>query len=120
MVKYPYMLSLLILIIFGLGMAYFATQNTGIVHVTLANYAIQNIPLYGLVLGSVILGIFISSLISMVNAISSNLKFRGKETQLREANRTIESLKKENNALHRENTHLKTEQKREVTEEKVH
>ncbi len=104
------MLSLLIIIAFGLGMAYFATQNTGAVDITFANYVIQAVPLYGIVIGSILLGIFISSLISMVQSISSALRIRGKETELRNANKTIQTLKRENTDLSLKNNRLKDEQ----------
>jgi hypothetical protein len=101
------MFALLILIIFGLGMAYFATQNTGIVHIMAGNYAISGIPIYVLVIGAVLLGIFISWLISMVNSISTSMTLHGKESALKKALVTIEQLKKENRELALENAHLK-------------
>lgn len=106
------MFSLLILIVFGLGVAYFATQNTGVVHINLANYFIEGVPLYVIVIGSMILGIFISWLISMVDSLSSILRIHGKEAELKEAYRTIESLKKDKEALFIENTYLKGDQKK--------
>lgn len=114
MLKLFTMLSLLILIIFGLGVAYFATQNTGTVHMQVANYLIADVPLYVIVIGSMLLGIFVSWLISMVDSISSNLRIHGKDTELKKAYRTIESLKKDNNTLLIENTQLKGEQKQSV------
>ena len=104
------MLSLLILVVFGLGVGLFAAQNTGIVHIALGNYFVGGVPLYVIVIGSMLLGIFVSWLLSLVTSISSSLRFHGKVAELKEAYRTIESLNKENNALLRENAHLKGEQ----------
>lgn len=104
------MFSLIILIAFGLGVAYFATQNTGVVHINLANYFIEGVPLYVIVIGSMLLGIFVSWLISLVNSISSMLRIHGKEAELKEAYHTIDSLKKDNEALLQENRHLKKDQ----------
>lgn len=101
------MFSLLILTVFGLAVAYFATQNTGQVHIIIANYLIQGVPLYIIVVGSMIFGIFISWIISLANSVSSGLRIHGKNAELKNANNTIISLKKENNALAMENNHLK-------------
>lgn len=103
------MSTLIILVVFSLGVAYFATQNTGIVHITLANFFTGGIPLYVVVIGSMLLGIFISWLISIINYIFSTVKILGKEAKLKDAYRTIDTLNKENSDLHLENTRLKSE-----------
>jgi uncharacterized integral membrane protein len=104
------MSTLIILIIFGLGMAYFATQNTGLTHITVANFYSGGIPLYIVVIGSMLLGIFISWLISLVNSLTASFKMRKINSQMRDANRTIDELTKKNADLLKENTSLKEEQ----------
>ncbi len=101
------MLALIILIVFGLGTAYFATQNTGVVHITIGNYLIQRIPIYVIVVGSILLGIFISWLISIVDSISSRITIYGKDSAIKEAYKTIETLKEENHNLEVENARLR-------------
>ena len=118
------MSTLIILIIFGLGMAYFATQNTGLIHLTVANFYSGGIPLYIVVIGSMLLGIFISWLISLVNSLTASFKMRKINSQMRNANRTIDELTKKNAALLKENDSLKKEQateeiKEPVTEEQI-
>ncbi len=103
------MLALIILIVFGLGTAYFATQNTGLVHVMLGNYLIQGIPLYIIVVGSILLGVFISWLVNIVDTFSSTRVMYGKDSALKKAQETIVSLKEENHSLEMENAHLKGE-----------
>ncbi len=103
------MIALILLVVFGLGAALFATQNTGVVHITLANYLFSGIPLYVIVIGSMLVGIFISWLISMIDSISSTITIHGKDNALKEAHQTIEKYKKENQALLMENEHLKGE-----------
>src|ERR1700689_574734 len=118
------MSTLIILVVFSLGVAYFATQNTGIVHITLANFFTGGIPLYIVVIGSMLLGIFISWLISIVNYIFSTVKILGKEAKLKDAYRTIETLNKDNNDLLLENARLKGEKDSALTSQsdnkKVH
>lgn len=103
------MLALIILMIFGLGTAYFATQNTGLVHIVFANYLVSGIPLYVIVVGSILLGIFISWLVNIVDSFSSTRIIYGKDSALKKASQTIEELRIENHNLQMENSHLKGE-----------
>ncbi len=103
------MLALIILIIFGLGTAYFATQNTGFVHIILGSYLIQGIPLYIIVVGSILLGVFISWLVNIVDSFSSARVNYGKDTALKKAHETIEELREETHSLEMENARLKGE-----------
>lgn len=110
------MSTLIILIIFGLGMAYFATQNTGLIHITIANFYSGGIPLYIVVVGAMLLGIFISWLISLVNSVTASFKMRRIYAEIRDANRTIEELTKKNTDLLKENAFLKKEHEEQVTD----
>lgn len=100
------MLALIILMIFGLGTAYFATQNTGLVHIMFGNYLVQGIPLYIIVVGSILLGVFISWLVNIVDSFSSTRIIYGKDSALKKANKEIESLLVENQLLEKEITRL--------------
>lgn len=93
------MTALIILIIFGLGMAVFATQNTGVIHISIGSYVLTGIPIYVLVVGSILLGIFISWIISMASSISSFMMLRGKDASLHQAQKTIRDLEEKNNKL---------------------
>lgn len=91
--------SLILLIIFGLSVAYFATQNTGSVHLLLGNYLISSIPMYVVVVGSILFGVFVSWLISMVNTISTVFTLHGKDSALKNAEKEIEKLQEKNHEL---------------------
>ena len=110
------MATLIILTLFGLGMAYFATQNTGLIHLTVANFYSDGIPLYIVIIGSMLLGIFISWLISLVNSFTASFKMRKIHAQIRDANRTIDELTKKNTELLQKNAQLQ-EQDEQVTED---
>ncbi len=103
------MLALIVLIVFGIGVAFFATQNTQMISVTLANYSLTGIPLYFIVLGSLLLGFVVSWLISLVDVISSALKIHGKENTIKGANKQISELTREVHQLELENERLKAE-----------
>jgi len=54
------MLVLLVGIIFGLAIGYFATQNTTLVTIQVAQYAFEEVPLYLVIVGSLFVGLFIA------------------------------------------------------------
>jgi uncharacterized membrane protein (DUF106 family) len=113
------MAILFILIVFGLGMAYFATQNTGLIHITIASFYSGGIPVYVIVIGSILLGIFISWLISLMNSLTASFKMRKIHAEIRDAHRTIDELTKKNSELLKENASLKSEQEEQITEDEV-
>lgn len=87
-------------------MSFFATQNTGTVHLFFGNYLIQGVPLYIVVIGSLLLGIFISWLISLIDTFSSKLAIHGKVSEINEAHKTINKLQQENRNLEIDNARL--------------
>ena len=112
------MFALIVLVIIGLGMAFFSTQNLTGIPITLANYTWTGVPLYLVVIGSLLLGIIVSWLISLVDMFSSMVTIQGKNAALKDALRKIEILKKEKYTLEIENAHLKGNSKVIVKEEK--
>jgi uncharacterized integral membrane protein len=103
------MLSLIVILMFGLAIAYFAIQNTLGVTMVLANNIISNVPLYLIVIGSVLAGVILSWIISGLNAFSVYRKLRGKEKVIQEDRRQIHELQERIMNLEAENTQLRTE-----------
>src|SRR3989344_8921058 len=103
------MFALILLIVIGFGMAAFATQNVEAVSINLVGNTLTEIPLYTIVLGSMLLGILISYLISLVNSINSILTIHNKETTINAANKKIEALQETNHSLELELAQLKNE-----------
>lgn len=99
------------MVLFGLFLAYFATQNTQGVSISLNEYSLINIPLYVLVIGSLLLGLVISSFFSLLNWVSSFLTLRGKDSQIKETSKVIEELKVQIHDLELENATLKGDEK---------
>src|SRR5258708_4069408 len=114
------MTSLILLIIFGLGMAFFATQNTGLVHIVLANYLISSVPMYVVVIVSLLLGIVISWFISIVDMMSSTVTIYGKDHEIKKSQETIVELKERIHDLELENAQLDKEVKEESRIEEKH
>jgi uncharacterized membrane protein YciS (DUF1049 family) len=103
------MFALIILFIFGIGVAFFATQNTQAISIVIVNYPLSGIPLYLIVLVSLLLGFVVSWIISFVDVIASALKMHGKENMIKNANKQISELTKRVHQLELENERLKAE-----------
>lgn len=103
------MFALIVLVAFGIGITFFSTQNTQTISITLANYPLTGIPLYIIVLGSLLLGFVVSWLISLVDVISSAFKIHSKESAIKNANKQISELTKRVHQLELENERLKAE-----------
>lgn len=100
------MLTLLFTVIIGLGLAYFATQNQLPVTLKLNESIWTSVPLYIIAVGSLLFGIFISSVIHLFNRLSSSLTIQGKNSSLRNLQQEkvklqerIAELEKENDIL---------------------
>ncbi|HYK08652.1 MAG TPA: lipopolysaccharide assembly protein LapA domain-containing protein [Candidatus Eisenbacteria bacterium] len=100
------MLSLLLLVIFALGVAYFATQNTGLSHILLGGYLLKDIPVYVIVIASLLLGIFVSWLLSIADKFSTYFTIHGKESEIKRMQKEINDLRHENRVLEAENSRL--------------
>ncbi len=103
------MLVLLILVIFGLAAAEFATQNTQTTSLIFANYTVRDVPMYAVALGGLLLGIFLSWIISLVDSVFSFFSIHGKDANLKESKKEVIELTKRVHKLEIENARLKTE-----------
>ncbi len=117
------MSTLIIIVLYGLAFAYFATQNTAGVVVKLGDY-IWTLPLYVVAFGSLLAGLLVSWIISVINSLLDWSEGRKMETAYQDTRQTVYDLSKRVHDLELENTHLRTlvnerpVQKTEVTEEK--
>lgn len=99
------MLSILFSVIFGLAIGYFATQNTSPVTIQLGELSVQNIPLYFVAIGSLILGFFIAWIFYLARTVSSTFTIYGKDRLVKrtetdpDLERRIRQLESENARL---------------------
>lgn len=103
------MLSLFVLILFGIGIAIFATQNAQLTSLTVGPYGFAGIPMYAVVLAALLVGIFVSWLISLVGLVSNSMTLRGKDGRIRDAEHKIHNLEQKNHDLEIENSKLRGE-----------
>jgi len=103
------MLVLLVGIIFGLAIGYFATQNTTPVTIQVAQYAFTEVPLYLVIVGSLFVGLFIAWILYFARSISSRITVYGKDQAVRKARQTAADLELRVQELQAENAQLKTD-----------
>lgn len=75
----------------------------------LGQYGLFDIPLYAVVLGALLVGIFVSWLISIAGFVSTSMRLRGNEGKIRSAEEQIHKLKERNNQPEQENLRLRDE-----------
>ena len=97
---------IILAVIVGLGIGYFATQNISLIHLYFGPYVTPNIPLYLVVIGAVLLGLLLAWIFSLVNSLSSKITLHGKENKIKEDQKTIAELTREIHQLELENTRL--------------
>jgi len=100
-------LGLIVTVIFGLGIAYFSIQNTATVAIHFNQYTWSNIPLYIVIVGSLLTGIVIAGIISFANFISSKIILHGKENTIKETKQLVANLTRNLHQLELENATLK-------------
>ncbi len=100
------MITLITVVLFGLFIAYFATQNTGNISLNILNYTTPEIPIYIVVVGALLVGLFLSWLVSLANDIGTSFTVRGKENKIKNFKKENEEYLKRIHQLELENTKL--------------
>jgi uncharacterized integral membrane protein len=101
------MLVLLIAVLFGLGVGYFATQNTDPITIQLGEYALTEVPLYMVIVGSLFVGLFVAWILYVARCVSSRVMLYGKDHAVRKAQRDAASLEHRVQELETENAVLR-------------
>ena len=111
------MLTLVITVILGLGFALFATQNTNPVSIYIGSNSISDIPLYLVILLSILLPLLVSGFIYLLRSLSSSLTLSEKEEDIKKTKQELAEVTKQAHKLELENTKLKAELGREDEDE---
>jgi uncharacterized integral membrane protein len=101
------MLALLIAVIFGLGIGYFATENTTPVTIRIADYALEEVPLYLVVVGSLLIGLFIAWILYVARSVSTRWTLYNKDQVVRKTRRNVVDLEQRVRELEVENERLR-------------
>jgi putative membrane protein len=112
------MIVFFLLLVVSIFVAFFATQNTAPTSITIATYSLKDIPMYLIVLVSLLIGFILSSLINLKKIISSALTISSKDMEIKDADHMISELTKRVHQLELENTRLETLNGEQVVDEK--
>ena len=110
------MSTLIVIVILGLGFAYFATQNTSSVIVNALSNSFA-LPVYALVLGSILLGLLVSAIIYAFDNVATLFDLHSKDTKIAQKQQTVETLSRRVRELELENTRLKVSNNRDYVNE---
>ncbi len=108
---------LIVAVLFAFVVAFFATQNTTITTLHLANYVFSGVPLYMVMLVALFIGLCIAGIVNLFYSINSTLAIRGKDSHIRKANDTIFTLRKQIDELRSENANLRAEEGQSVAQQ---
>lgn len=103
------MATLIVTVLFGLVIAFFAIQNTATISLNFLSYTMPGIPSYIVIVGALLVGLFFSLIISFVNDITTGFTMRGKDSKIKDYGKDNAQLLKINHQLELENTRLKAE-----------
>jgi uncharacterized integral membrane protein len=99
------MASLIVIVILGLGFAYFASQNTAPIIVNVLGNSF-GLPIYLVVLGSLLLGLLVSGIINAFDSLSSMFEIHNRDTKIKQKEQTVEQLSRQVHDLEMENARL--------------
>lgn len=101
------MLVLILFLVVGSGLVYISKYNFTPVSVNLGIYIISDIPLFYVIVGSLVIGLVLSYLVYLVHSISTSFKFRGKDKEIKKNKDEVLELTKNVHQLELENERQK-------------
>lgn len=101
------MLILILLLVLGSTLVYISKFNFVPVSVNLGFYTFSDIPLFYVIVGSLVFGLVLSYLAYLVHSISTSFKFRGKNNEIKKNKDEVLELTKRIHQLELENEKLK-------------
>jgi uncharacterized integral membrane protein len=107
--KENFMVSLLLTVIFGLGIGYFATQNTAPVALRIGDFIWSEVPLYMVAVGSLLAGLLVALIFYFARTISASLTIAGKDREMSKTRRAMSELEQRIHDLEVTNAQLRAE-----------
>ena len=86
------MLSILLAVIFGLGVGYFATENTTPVALRLGDFVVENVPLYLVAVGSLLAGLVIAWIFYLTRTVTGSMTMASKARDTSTIERSMANL----------------------------
>lgn len=101
------MLILILFLIVGSVLAYLAQNNLTLVSVNIGPYVFANIPLFYVIIGSLLVGLILSYVLYLIHTISTSFVLRGKDNKIKKKRDEVAELTKRVHQLELENEKLK-------------
>lgn len=102
----------------GLIFAFLATQNVQPVQLNVNGF-VWEMPLYLVAVGSLLVGLLVSSIVNISDSISAMFTIQGKDSKIKAGEKTVESLEKRIHELEIDNAELKGQKGEIMEREKV-
>ncbi|HUC95086.1 MAG TPA: lipopolysaccharide assembly protein LapA domain-containing protein [Candidatus Saccharimonadales bacterium] len=103
------MLVLILFLVVGSVLVYISKFNFTPVTVNLGLHVFSNIPLFYVIVASLLIGLILSYLVYLVHSISTSFAFRGKNKEIKKEKDEVLELTKRVHQLELENEKLKNE-----------
>lgn len=103
------MLILIFFLCIGTLLVYVAKYNFDLVSVNLGLYSISDIPLFSVIIGSLLIGLILSYVLSIIPSIANALTLRGKNKEIKADRDEILELTKQVHHLELENEKQKND-----------
>lgn len=101
------MLTLILFLVVGGIMVYLAQNNLMLVTLHLGSHVFSDIPLFYIIIGSLLAGLGLAYLIYFINSIFTAFTMRGKDNKIKEGRSENVNLTKQIHQLELENERLK-------------
>ena len=101
------MLILILFLIIGSILVYISKFNFMPVSLNFGTFVLSDIPLFYVIIGSLIFGLVLSNLVYLINSISTTFRFRGKDKEIKKNKSEVLELTKRVHQLELENEKLK-------------
>jgi uncharacterized integral membrane protein len=101
------MLTLILVLVVGAILVYISKYNFLPVTLNLGFRSFSNIPLFYIIVGSVLFGLVLSYLVSLVRAIANSRTLRGKNKEIKKNKEEVLELTKNVHQLELENEKIK-------------
>ena len=103
------MFVLILFLVVGSVLVYISRSNFMPVTVNLWQYTISDVPLFYVIVGSILTGMLVSYLVYLIHVVTAALKLRGKDKELKKEKNEVLELTKRVHQLELENEKLKHE-----------
>lgn len=103
------MLTIILLLVVGSLLVYISKYNFMLVSINFGQFVLSDIPLFYVIVGSIILGLLLSYILYLAQAISTSFTLRGKNNQIKKNKSEVLELTKRVHQLELEKEKLKHE-----------